>query len=336
MKVQSQLLPFPKARSYDPLEEPPDMRGLLFQQNPDGKVTILARSGQTDPDSPPDIPSEAVHDNRVFISVDGIGQDWTRHREQISDWFQGGAEYGVDLGGPVIGIHEGEGKNTLSDSWRILKNVVALKKLQIGGERSEDFRQSVYANDPSVKTVYDQLTQSLKAGREVTFMAHSGGAAQVALALALYAADAKHGREKIAAGVRVLGTAPAASFEDFTSVGVREENVLVTGSTRDPVFQMFRNFWTPQKPFSLLPSVARTLWSGGRFLLQPGPYHQGEHIFQHHQKDGSHRLGEFLAGGPGGRYPFVPGGLGVSRSRSSSVPNFLSGPALEMTNLDLD
>ena len=76
------------------------MRGLLFQQNPDGKVTILARSGQTDPDSPPDIPSEAVHDNRVFISVDGIGQDWTRHREQISDWFQGEPNMEWTLAGP--------------------------------------------------------------------------------------------------------------------------------------------------------------------------------------------------------------------------------------------
>ena len=311
------------------------MRGLLFQQNVDGRVTVLARSGQTDPGSEPDIPEEALHGDRVFISVDGIGQDWSRHREQISDWFQGGVDYGVDLGGPVIGIHEGEGKNTLADSWRILKNVVALKKLQVGGGRSERVRQDIYANDPSVKTIFDQLAQSLKAGRDVTFMAHSGGAAQVALALALYGPDSQR-RDEIADRVRVLGTAPAASFEDFASAGVREENILVTGSTRDPVFEIFRNYWTPQKPVSLLPVLGRAAWSGARFLLQPGPYHQGNHIFPYHQQEGGHRLGDFLAGGPGGSYPLVPGGLGVSRSRSSAVPKILSGPALEMTTLDFD
>ena len=281
------------------------MRGLLFQQEPGGKVTILARSGETDPESAPDIPEPALHGNRVYISVDGIGQDWTRHREQIGDWFQGGAKFGVDLDGPVIGIHEGEGKNTLTDSWRILKNVTALKKLQAGGARTEEIRRAIYANDPSVKTIFDQLSQTLRAGREVTFMAHSGGAAQVALALALYGSDPAK-VEQIGEGVRVLGTAPATSFEDLAQAGVQEENILVTGSTRDPVFQSFKDFWTPRRPLSLLPVLGQALWSGGQYLLQPGPYHQGEYIFPRHQEGDHHRLADFLAGASGGFYPLVP------------------------------
>ena len=94
---------------YLPQEEPPNLRGLLFMQNKDETVEVLRYSGQSDPGTPPDIPEDAVVDGRVYISIDGIGQDWAKHRSQIRDWFHGGADYGVELPGPVVGIHEGEG-----------------------------------------------------------------------------------------------------------------------------------------------------------------------------------------------------------------------------------
>lgn len=283
-------------------EEPPDMKGLLFQQEQDGSVQILARSGETDPDSSPDIPDSALHGDQVFISVDGIGQDWSRHREQIRDWFQGNADYGVDLGGTVIGIHEGEGKNALSDGWRIVKNTALLKALQDGVGDVDKLRDAAYANDPSVKTIHDQLAQSLKVGRKITFMAHSGGASQVALALSLFS-QADSQRQLIEENVRVLGTAPAASSKDFVLAGVRDENVLVTGSKRDPVFQIFKNFWRPRRPWTLLPVVGQALWTGAKFVLKSGPFHQGEYIFEQNRTANSHRIGEFLEGGTGGQNP---------------------------------
>lgn len=288
-------------QTYSLQEEPPNFRGLLFSQEPDGEVTILAYSGETDPDDAPDIPDNATIDNHVYISVDGIGQDWNRHREQIRSWYHGESDYGVNLQGTVIGIHEGEGKNSLVDGWRIVKNTVYLKALQGGLSDRQKLRERIYSNDPSVKTIHDQLAQSLRVGREVTFMAHSGGASQVALALALYGQD-QEARSQIADHVRILGTAPAASFQDFEKSGVKSESILLTGSEKDPVFQIFRRDWKITRPHTVAPVLGRALWSGLRFLKDRGPYHQGEYIFEHNKEQGKHRLADFLSGGPGGVY----------------------------------
>jgi hypothetical protein len=287
-------------RLYGLQEEPPELQGLLFQQYPDGTVRVLRRSGETDPDSVPDIPADAVMKGSVFISVDGIGQNWNRHREQIRDWFHGGADFGTSLPVSVIGIHEGEGQSGLHDGLRILKDTALNKTLQSGRVSTDWVRQRAYQVDPAVKTVYDQLRQSLKAGRQVTLMVHSGGGAQVALALSLLACEEDGPwRQRIADDVRILGTAPAASRQDFEWAGVEADSIMVTGSRRDPVHAFFRNHLDPGKPCSLLPFAFLGVATSLRFALKPGPFHQGEYIFGSNQRDGVHQIGEFLAGGPG-------------------------------------
>lgn len=279
-------------------EEPPNLRGLLFLQRKDSTVEVLRYSGESEPTGPPDIPPEAVTEHGVFISVDGIGQDWGRHREQIRDWFHGGVEYGFELPGPVVGIHEGEGKNTLSDGARILRNTVYTKRLQC--DPSLDLRAKIYANDPSVKTIHDQLAQSLRAGRQVTLMTHSGGAAQVALALTLMAADqSEDWKPAIADKVRVLGMAPAAHRKDFELAGVEPSNIMMTGSRKDPVYRFYRNFLNPRRPSSLLRFLVDGVSASVKFALSPGPYHQGEYIFPQNEGPGGNRLEEFVLGSPG-------------------------------------
>ena len=291
-------------RVYAPQEEPPNFRGLLFKQEISGEVEILKYSGETDPDSSPDIPPDAVTSRGVYISVDGIGQDWNTHRQQIADWFHGGADYGVKIAGPVIGIHEGEGKNSLSDGLRILKNTVYTKALQSKLRSPDSLRASVYADDPSVKAIYDQLSQSLRVGREVTLMAHSGGASQVALALTLLAQDSRTDwKPLIAEKVRVLGTAPAAHRQDLEAAGVESDKIMITGSVKDPVYRFYRNFLNPKKPLTLLSFLADGLSASLQFALNRGPFHQGEYIFSQNIDEGNHRIGQFLEGGKGSDSP---------------------------------
>jgi hypothetical protein len=281
------------------------MRGLLFMQNKDETVEVLRYSGESDPDTPPDIPSEAVTKSGVYISVDGIGQDWNGHRAQIRDWFHGGADYGVELPGPVIGIHEGEGKTAIHDGARILKNTFYTKLLQ-RGRSPEGLREKIYANDPSVKTIHDQLAQSLRVGRQVTFMAHSGGGSQVALALALMATDeSSEWKPAISQKVRVLGTAAATHRNDLEWAGVESENVMMTGSKRDPVYRFYRNHIDAHRPSTLLGFIGDGVGAAIKFAFDQGPYHEGEYIFGGNKADGEHRIGNFLAGGVGRDAPLA-------------------------------
>lgn len=287
-------------QTYGLQEEPPELRGLLFQQNQDGSVRLLRRSGETDPDTPPDIPEEALVGDRVFISVDGISQDWRRHREQISEWFHAGSDYATSVKGPVIGIHEGEGPSALHDVLRVLKDTLLTKGLQSGLLKLRQARERAYANDPSVKTIYDQLKQSLRVGRQVTLMVHSGGAAQAALALALLGAESGgRWRPRIAESVRVLGTAPAAHRRDFEWAGVRGEEIMVTGSRRDPVYGFYSHHVDPKRPWSLLPFLGGGALTSLKFAFHSGPFHQGEYIFSANKGPEGHAIQQFLDGGQG-------------------------------------
>lgn len=289
---------------YRLAEEPPELRGVLFQQDHDGTVTLLKRSGETDPNGPPDIPPDAAVDGEVFISVDGIGQDWTRHREQIRDLFHGGLPVGVDLQRPVIGIHEGEGKNGISDGLRIVKDTLILKSLQAGILSPARAKNSAYRNDPAVKTVYDQLRQSLEVGRQVTFMVHSGGGAQVALAMSILALEeGERFGDAIGDSVRVLATAPAATEQDFLNAGVERENLFLTGSGRDPVHRFYRQHTDFRQPISLLAALADGLVGTGRFVMDRGPHHSTEYIFENNRTPNGSHIERFLDGGPGGYFP---------------------------------
>lgn len=290
-----------RERVYSLQEEPPELRGLLFQQEENGEVRVLRYSGETDPNGPPDIGDDALVGDTLYLSVDGIGQDWARHREQIQSWFHGGADYGVSISGPVVGIHEGEGKSAVHDGARIVKNTVLNKMLQGGLAGPDSVRKRAYKNDPSVKTIYDQLRQSLKVGRSMTFLTHSGGAAQVALAMSLLATDSDRDWSlEMAERVSVLGTAPAAHRRDFEWAGVRPDNIMITGSRRDPVYRFFKTDLQAKRPWSVFPFLFNGVCTSLKFAVAPGPFHQGEYIFEGNRgDDGIHQIQSFLDGGKG-------------------------------------
>jgi hypothetical protein len=288
---------------YGPKQEPPELRGALFQQEPDGTVKILRTSGQTSPISPPDIGDDAAVGGEVFISVNGIDQDWAGHRQQIKDWYHGGFSTGANWSRPIIGIHEGDRKG-VSDQVRILKNTLLLKTLQAGLASVERVRKAAYANDPSVKTIYDQLRQSLAVGRQVTLMAHSGGGSQVALAMSLLAQEQDGLWEgAIGSQVRVMATAATATRDDLRQAGLLDKNMFMTYSKRDSVPGFYRTPTDLRRPSSLLRAGVRGLSLFAREKMRPGPWHQGHYIFgQNMTPDGS-RIVQFLEGGRGGIHP---------------------------------
>lgn len=287
---------------YGPHQEPPELRGVLFQQERDGTVKVLRYSGQTSPTSPPDVGEDAVVDGEVFFSVNGIDQDWAGHRQQIKDWYHGGFSTGANWDRPIVGIHEGDRKGA-ADILRVLKNTLILKSFQAGLGGLEKTRRAAYANDPSVKTIHDQLRQNLAVGRQVTLMAHSGGGSQVALALTLLAQEGEKWENAIADKVRVMGTAATCTREDLRQAGVEDQNIFMTYSKRDPVPGFYRTPTSLHKPWSVLRAGARGLRLLVGEKLKPGPWHEGHYIFEQNMTPQGSRIVNFLEGGSGGTSP---------------------------------
>lgn len=288
-----------------PHQDPPELRGALFQQEPDGTVKVLRYSGQTSPTSPPDVGEDAAAGGEVFISVNGIDQDWASHRQQIRDWYHGGFSTGANWQRPIVGVHEGDRKGA-ADTLRVFKNTLILKTLQGGLGSLEGIRQAAYANDPSVKTIHDQLRQSLAVGRRVTLMAHSGGGSQVALALSLLARE-KDGlwEDAISQDVRVMATAATCTRDDLRQAGVSDCNIFMTYSNKDSVPGFYRSPTSLLRPLSVARAAARGLYLRAWEKLRPGPWHQGHYIFQHNMTAEGSRIVKFLEGGPGGIYPIA-------------------------------
>ena len=287
--------------TYAPTEEPPELRGVLFQQETDGTVTLLRSSGETRPDSPPDVGEEAAVDGEVFLSVDGIGQDWQDHRRQISEIFHGGLEVGAKLDRPIIGIHEGQGRNSVADGLRITRGTLILKSLQAHLLSTEKAKKLAYKNDPAVKTIYDQLRQSLKVGRKITLMAHSGGGAQAALAMSILAREDHPGLDEFfGEDVRVMGMAIAASRKDFELSGIPTDSILTTGSRQDPVHRIFHPHLDLKRPLSIVSSLAAGVAKGLRLVIKRGPEHSQSYMMEQNIVNDTHHLQEFLDGGPGG------------------------------------
>ena len=132
------------------LLDPPKYNGAIFQQDSDGTVKILKLSGQTSPDGPPDIGPEAAPNDEVFISVNGIDQDWEEHHQQIKDWWQGGFPNGANFERPVIGIHQGN-RPGLADQVRVFKNTMLLKTLQAGWSSAEKTQSPPIRTTPRSK-----------------------------------------------------------------------------------------------------------------------------------------------------------------------------------------
>lgn len=285
------------------LLDPPKYNGALFQQNPDGQVKILKLSGETSPDGPPDIKDDGVVGGEVFLSVNGIDQDWEEHHQQIKDWWHGGFASGEDLKRPIIGIHEGN-RPGLKDQFRIFKNTMLLKQLQGGFSSPEKIQKAAYKNDPSVKAVHDQLRQNLSVGRKITLMAHSGGGSQVALAMAILAKeDDGLWQSAISKDVRVLGTAATATRDDFRQAGVEDQNIFLTYSPRDPVPSFYTTPTSLRRPWTLARAAIRGLGVSFKTGFQAGPYHEGAYIFEKNLTPEGNRITRFAQGGPGGTYP---------------------------------
>lgn len=288
-----------------PYAEPPELRGALFQQNRDGTVRLLRTSGQTSPTSPPDIGEDAAVGGEVFISINGIDQDWAGHVRQIKDWYHGGFANGANWQRPVIGIQEGD-RDGAADIKRVLKNTFLLKGLQAGVLSTGTVRKLAYANDPSVKTIHDELRQSLAVGRKVTFMAHSGGGSQLALAMSLLAEE-KDGlwEDAISRDVRVMCTAATCTRDDLRQAGVKDENIFTTYSKQDSVPGFYRTATDLRRPWTILRAGARGVYLRVREKFKPGPWHQGHYIFDQNTTSDGSRIVKFLEGGKGGVYPLA-------------------------------
>lgn len=293
-------------------EEAPEQHGVVYEQRLDGSIVDLEAPGQTTPDIPaagPDIPAEAVKDNRVVIYVDGIHQDRGTQQDQIHRLLQAPPthpDHGASVEQPVIGIHEGVGRTFAADLGRITMDWLYLKGVQTHGVPVDWLRDKIYLFDPVVKSVHDEIRQSLEAGRDVQLVAHSGGGQETALALNMISRE-EHGRFKdaIRDHVRVLALAPAAAPQDYEAAGVKPENLLYTGSRQDPLWNFAHHFIHPVCVPCNLPAVAaglKTLWMLTHF--NGLPYHSPDYIFwQNLQPNGSSRINDFLAGAPGGNYP---------------------------------
>lgn len=293
-------------------EEPPEVRGVVFEQYEDGRVQILKRQWEQQPDIPPggqpDIPADAVRDNRVVIYTDGIQQGIWNQKDQIRRLLQAPRQH-PDHGGsvdqPVIGIHEGKHLHARDAIKRIAMDWTYLKALQGRFVPEPWVHKKIFTADPVVKSVHHQIRQSLQAGRDVQLVAHSGGGAETALALTMLSReDGGRWKNVIKNHVRVLAMAPAVSKKDYELAGVKPENVFYTGSANDPLYHWASHYVTPALAMSNLP----TLKAGIESLLMlrdrdPLPYHAPDYIFWRNvQPDGTQRIQTYLDGGPGGQF----------------------------------
>lgn len=288
-------------------EEPDDHKGIVYEHTKRGEVNILKLSGQTLPELPADIPASALNaDGRVVIYVDGIHQEISEQKRQIRSFFQGGASTGADVAQSVIGIHEGAGKSGLHDGVRIGKALGLLKLVQNRVIPLAWASKQIYKIDPAIKSVHDEVKQSLLAGRKVQLITHSGGGAETATALTLLAREGM--QQEISDNVRVLSMASAASHQDFSKAGVKAENIYYTGSENDPVYSIFRHYLGPLSPLSAVGfavDTARYLYEmiKGKDIPVVYHYHSPDYIFDRNVVEGSQRIQKFLNGGPGGKFP---------------------------------
>jgi hypothetical protein len=282
--------------------EPAVLQGQVYTHDPDGTTHALAMSGETRPTAGPagpDIPASAVRNNRVVIYVDGIRYMRSSQQADIGKLLQSTGDDAslAHVDQPVVGIHEGVGQGLLSDPLRIVSDFVFLKAIQ-GGNSTAGQIAAIYANDPAVKSLHDEVRQSLEAGRDVLLAAHSGGGTETALALTLLSQE-EDGRFAAAVGdhVRVLQIAPAASLQDFQWAGVRPENIYYTDSRSDPAYGAFHVFVPPDDAAQMVTNALSALVDVKPSALER---HSPYYIFAHNRADGESSIQQFIDGAPNG------------------------------------
>jgi hypothetical protein len=291
--------------------EPGELMGVVYEQYADGSTRVLAAPGTTTPDLPPDgpnIPNDAVVNNRVVIYADGIHQRISTQQDQIHRLLQADPhdpKDGVNVGQPVIGVHEAVGKSALDDGTRIAADLAYTKAVQGRYMPLAWVRKAAYRADPTVKSVHDEIRQSLEAGRDVLLCMHSGGGAISALALNLLAHE-NHGKWKnaIRDHVRVLALSTAAAARDFELAGVKPENLYYTGSRQDPVHNIMHHFIHPYNFLGNFPFIGTAIADGLKAAMDPkfGPYHSPDYILWANARGGHSRIQDFIDGAPGGNY----------------------------------
>jgi hypothetical protein len=287
--------------------EPESIRGLVFEHFADGHNHVLAQGGQTTPDplpgQGPTIPDSDVRGGRVVMYVDGILQGLDDECYAIGNYLQSPLDGGSDVGQPVVAIHEGSCSNPVSEVARITRDVLLLKEAQLPGAQAEHLLAKS-SFDPAVKSIHDEVRQSLLAGRTITLVAFSGGGEEAALALELLSkeeggrfADAIHDQ------VRILALSPAAAKEDFFLAGVRPDNLYITASRRDPLVRYAHHFIDPTSIASKIAGAIDGIDTLLHLSHKSLDCHSPSYIFEHSQAaDGSKPIDAFLAGGPGGEY----------------------------------
>ena len=288
-------------------EEPIHLKGVVYEHTTKNEINVLKYSGQTVGELPADIPESALNkDGRVVIYVDGIHQEITEQHRQIRSFFQGQASTGANVDQSVIGIHEGAGKSGLHDGIRIGKALGMLKLVQNHLVPLEWASRQIYKIDPAIKSVHDEVKQSLLAGRNVQLITHSGGGAETATALTLLAREGM--KDQISEKVRILSMASAAAHKDFTKAGVKAENIFYTGSNNDPVYSIFRHYLGPVNVISAVGFAMEACRYGYEMLKGKNEqvifhYHSPDYIFDRNMTAEGQKIQKFLNGGPGGKFP---------------------------------
>lgn len=273
--------------------ELPSQYGRVTLVNPNGPTRLIADNGQTSATTN-DLPASAVQNNRVIIAVDGIGENLNG---SIHGLLQSNQPGSVNVGQPVVDVHEGVGPTRQADYGRVIKDLGYIKTMQAGGSVDT---QAVYQNDPAVKAVHDEVKTQLDAGHDVVLIPHSGGGPESALALNILAhEDGGHYQGLISQHVRVMELAAAASPGDYQSAGVQAQNIFYGGDHTDPVVMLAQSDINPANPGPGLAQLGQAFGEVAGMTTSGHDVHSAEHVFH---IEGQQRMASFLDGGPGGIY----------------------------------
>jgi hypothetical protein len=272
---------------------------LISPPAPDGKMQMLSPKSGVTPGGD-NVPAQAVVNNRVVIAAEGISETPQAYTAGWTQTFQVDTPGFVNVGQPIVGVHEGTGQKTVQDVERIAGDFLALKKVEAG---YKPITSLIYYADPAVKTLHDVVEQQLDRNRDVLLLAHSGGGAESALALNILAHESggKYGPE-IAQHVRVVDFAGAAAAQDYADAGVPLKNVFFSADKRDAVGQFGSVYVDPQHPGSALLQDMNTLKGALNDTQDLGKNHGPWNIMTDNYIGGHQAVGDFIAGGPGGTY----------------------------------
>jgi hypothetical protein len=273
--------------------DPQWLRGALYAVYPssEGKATLLRQSGETHPQGL-DVPDDCVKNNLVVLLTEGIGDNIPGYARETYELLQSNSKpWSMDLGQPILAVHEGTEGKTGRDVKRIARDGQIAKRLELGRKVDVD---KIYQHDPAIKTLVDVIGQQLDAGHDLLLVPHSGGGPENAVALNLLAQQGY--QDKIHDHVRVLSLAGAAAPQDYVMAGVDEKNIYHTANHQDVVGQVGSIYMDPKHPSTFL-RVASVVAKHAR---EKTPRHNNGFVFEDNLQNGHNYIKEFVEGGEGG------------------------------------